>query len=133
MAREHAFATTLAPLGLPVPRAVGPVCEDETVLGTPFWVYEYVTGRHFADPYLKKASLADRPELFKASIRSLASIHAACVSFWSVYIKRRVPEALREAYGGEAKHHGGYLCRQVRTWTRQYESATEQLGRTVSL
>mmetsp|Transcript_10240 Transcript_10240/g.33890 ORF Transcript_10240/g.33890 Transcript_10240/m.33890 type:complete len:399 (+) Transcript_10240:2935-4131(+) len=120
MHREHAFASALVPLGLPVPRAVGPVCTDHSIVGTDFWVYDYVAGRHFADPYLSKAKVEDRPGLFRAGLNAMARLHAA-----------PVPNELRAAYGGEEKHGGGYLKRQVKTWTRQYGRASEQLGAAV--
>ena len=54
VAREHAFASHLRPLGVPTPVARA-LCEDRAVLGTDFWVYDYVQGRHFTDLYLQAA------------------------------------------------------------------------------
>ena len=112
--REFQFASHLGKKGVPTPHALA-LCDDTDILGTRFWVYGYVDGRHFRDPYLERASIGERPLLYKSAARAAATLHAAAP-----------PSKLVEALGGPPK--AGYLSRQVKTWTRQYQGADEKLG-----
>lgn len=112
--REYALAVDLSSSGVPAPRALG-YCADPELLGTEFWCYDYVPGRHFKDAYLEEASREERAELVLAAARAAAALHSAEPS-----------AALVERLGGKKKDP--YLERQVRTWTRQYTSADERLG-----
>jgi len=114
--REHAFASYLKPLGVPAPTALA-LCDDIDILGTRFWVYDFVEGRHFRDPYLERAPVAERPQLYKNAARAAATLHSAAP-----------PAELVTALGGPPK--AGYLSRQVKTWTKQYNGADEKLGLT---
>ena len=49
--REYRVMTALARTGVPVPRTYA-YCDDRSVVGTPFFVMDYVDGRHFRDPAL---------------------------------------------------------------------------------
>jgi len=50
-------------------------CAVWSVLGTPFYVMEYVRGRIFKDPTLPGLSKEERRQIYAATIRVLASIH----------------------------------------------------------
>lgn len=112
--REYALATALRQKGVPAPKALG-YCEDVNVVGTKFWCYEYVAGRHFKDAYLEEAAISERPELILSAAQTAALLHSC-----------EPPAELVTRLGG--KKQGSYLERQVRTWTKQYVSADEKLG-----
>jgi aminoglycoside phosphotransferase (APT) family kinase protein len=105
MGREFRVMRALRDTGVPVPRTVA-LCEDASVLGTPFSVVEYVPGRvlrSHAD--LHSLSLAEITGCAHALIDELARLHA-------------VPyEAVGLADFGRP---GGYLTRQVDRWRDQW-------------
>lgn len=115
--REHALVTSLSKSRVPTPKPIG-YCDDATILGTPFWAYDYVDGRHFKDAYLEEAPVEEREELMLSAAKTAAALHSAKVS-----------DELIERLGGVKEK---YLERQLRTWTKQYKSADEKLGTTSS-
>ncbi|KAG8995060.1 hypothetical protein FRB93_001250 [Tulasnella sp. JGI-2019a] len=60
---------------VPVPEMVV-LCEDKSVIGTPFYVMEFVDGRIFTDVRMPQVSKAEKRELWLASIRALAPLSA---------------------------------------------------------
>ena len=96
--------SALAETPAPVPRILG-VCEDETVVGTPFYVMELVEGRIFWDATLAELPPAERPAYFDAMNATLAAIHNVD------------PVAVGLADFGR---RGNYFERQIRRWTTQY-------------
>ncbi|GAB0495840.1 hypothetical protein MMPV_007147 [Pyropia vietnamensis] len=103
--REHAVLSALAPTPVPVP-AVYVLCTDPTVVGTPFYMMEYVSGRCFDDPALPGVSPTDRSAMYAAAVRCLASLHAVDVSALTLDRRAFPPR-------------GGYLARQLRRWGGQ--------------
>ena len=49
MEREYRIIRALEQTDVPVPEAYC-LCTDETVLGTPFYIMEFLNGRVFEDP-----------------------------------------------------------------------------------
>lgn len=98
MVREARIQLALAPLGMPVPRILA-VCEDDAVLGVPFYLMEHLDGTVLTDtvpPHLDP--LAARRSTSEAVVDTLADLHSLDVS------------------GGEIARIGrpqGYLERQV--------------------
>jgi aminoglycoside phosphotransferase (APT) family kinase protein len=113
MAREHRIITAVGETEVPVPRTLG-LCTDDAVNGAPFYVMSFVDGVVLDSPD-KAATL--RPDLrVPASehlIDVLADLHAADV----------------DAIGlGDLAKRDGYVERQVRRWTTQWEhSKTREL------
>jgi aminoglycoside phosphotransferase (APT) family kinase protein len=111
MRREHRVMTALRDTDVPVPRTLA-LCEDESVLGAPFYVMDLVRG-HIVRESLP-AGYADRPEQRHAIgiglVDVLASLHE--VDPASVGLSD---------YGRPT----GYLERQVRRWGSQWD-ATRQ-------
>jgi aminoglycoside phosphotransferase (APT) family kinase protein len=114
MGREVRVVTALADTAVPVP-PVGGFCEDEAVTGAPFYVMAFVEG-----PVLRAP---DQAALFPASdqrrrigeglIETMAAIHALD------------PE---EIGLGDLGRHDGYVSRQLRRWSGQWEkSKTREL------
>ncbi|XP_048370155.1 acyl-CoA dehydrogenase family member 10 [Sphaerodactylus townsendi] len=106
--REYRILKALADVSIPVPKVLS-LCEDSSILGTPFYLMDYCTGRIFKDPSLPGLEPSQRGEICAAMNRVLCQIH-------SVDIKA----AGLEDYGRQ----GNYIQRQVQTWTKQYR-ATE--------
>jgi aminoglycoside phosphotransferase (APT) family kinase protein len=112
--REAHLQLALAPLGIRVPR-IRAVCEDETQLGVPFYVADYVEGDVVSDelpPGLKNNEAARRRLCFDL-VDTLVEIHAVDVS---------EPALARFARAGS------YLERQVRRFSQLWEvNATRRL------
>lgn len=53
------------------------MCDDETVIGTPFYIMEFLDGRIFEDPAIPGVSRGERIELYDRS-RPPAQNHALC-------------------------------------------------------
>ncbi len=110
--REYRVITALAGTGVPVPRT-WTLCEDRDVIGTPFYVMEYVPGRVFTDPRLPGQSPGERAAVYDGMNQVLARLHALD---W---------RALGLADFGKA---GNYFARQIHRWTAQYRaSETERI------
>ena len=93
---------------VPVPAPVL-LCEDEEVLGTPFFVMDFVEGRTENDPRCPGLDKAVRAALYDAMNATLAALHGLD------------PDAIGLGdYGRPSDYYG----RQVRRWTAQYR-ATE--------
>ena len=105
--REYRILAALAGSGVPVPDIFA-LCEDESVIGTTFYVMAYVEGRIFADPRLPGLDPDVRRAIHSSAAAGLAAIHAVDVD-----------AAGLSGLGPSA----GYLERQVKRWTRQYEAS----------
>ena len=116
--REYRVMKALEHTDVPVPRMVL-LCEDETVIGTTFFVMEYVEGRLFSNVTLPGVSPRERRAIYFEMIRVLAALHS--VDY----------EALGLSDFGKP---GNYFARQIGRWSRQYVSAkTDQIDSMESL
>ncbi|WP_299562871.1 phosphotransferase family protein [uncultured Mycolicibacterium sp.] len=107
MAREYRVVAALADTPVPVARAV--TCsDDDSVLGAPFQMVEYVAGRvvRSADELAGLGDAAALSRCVDGLIRVLADLHAVD------------PEAVGLGDFGKPT---GYLERQVRRWGSQWE------------
>lgn len=107
MAREYTVVAGLADTAVPVARAVA-LCNDESVLGAPFQMVEYVAGQ-VVRTRVELEALGDETVIegcVDALIRVLADLHAVD------------PAAVGLADFGKPN---GYLERQVRRWGSQWE------------
>ena len=110
--REYKVITALYETDVPVPKTYG-LCEDDSVVGTPFFLMEYVDGTVYWDHMLPKCSPEERLLVYKNKNKVIASLHS--VDYKKVGL---------EDYGKS----GNYVARQVNTWTRQYlASETENI------
>jgi aminoglycoside phosphotransferase (APT) family kinase protein len=64
----------LSPTAVPVPKAII-LCQDPSVLGTPFYVMEFIAGRIFSDPVIPDVSAQDRYEMWTSALLTLALLH----------------------------------------------------------
>ncbi len=105
--REYRVMTALGGQGFPVPKTYS-LCEDESVIGTAFFLMDFVEGRIFWDSSLPDVAIADRAPLFNALINTLADLHMID----------------HEAAGlGDYGKPGNYFERQVGRWSKQYKGA----------
>jgi aminoglycoside phosphotransferase (APT) family kinase protein len=108
--REYRVMSALAGTGVPVARVFA-LCEDDTVIGTAFYVMEYVEGRILWDPTMPGMTPAERTAHFDELNRVLATLHRVDCA------------AVGLADFGKPGH---YIERQVSRWTRQYEAAAAE-------
>ncbi|KAL3469641.1 kinase-like domain-containing protein [Aspergillus californicus] len=104
--REYRILKALAHTEIPVPQ-VFCLCEDESVLGTPFYVMEFLDGRIFEDPTFPGVGGRERRALWREAMVTLAKFHAID------------PGTIGLAGYGRP---GGFYNRQLETW-RQLTSA----------
>src|SRR5450759_2585093 len=110
--REYRIITALAYTGVPVARSYA-LCEDDSVIGTAFYIMDYVEGRILWDPALPGMRREERGAIFDEMNRVIAALH--CVDY----------EALGLADYGKP---GNYIERQVGRWSKQYKaSETEKI------
>ncbi|MFF9492937.1 phosphotransferase family protein [Streptomyces flaveolus] len=108
MKREHRVISALHPTDVPVPRPVL-LCEDEEVLGAPFYVMEFVEGT----PYRTAGQLAPLgPERTRAAVLNLVDtlvgLHAVDPA---------------EVGLGDFGRPEGFLDRQLRRWAKQLDAS----------
>ncbi|MGQ5605074.1 phosphotransferase family protein [Streptomyces sp. WAC06273] len=108
MKREHRVISALHPTDVPVPRPVL-LCEDEEVLGAPFYVMEFVEGT----PYRTAEQLAPLgPERTRAAVLNLVDtlvgLHAVDPA---------------EVGLGDFGRPEGFLDRQLRRWAKQLDAS----------
>ena len=107
--REARVMSALGAQAFPVPYIHG-LCEDESVIGTPFSVMDLVEGRIIWEASFPKLSPAERAAHFDAMNATMARLH----SFH--------PEAIGLGDYGRAT---GFVERQVARWSKQYENDVE--------
>src|SRR5437763_9699818 len=111
MRREHRVMTAMWDTPVPVPKTLA-LCTDESLLGAPFYVMQRVDG-HIVRESLP-AGYAEEPSQRRAIGEGLIDVLAALHSV--------EPEAVGLGdYGKPA----GYLDRQVKRWTTQWEATPE--------
>ena len=107
--REYRVMKALAgQVPVPVMRAL---CEDPEVIGTAFYVMDYMAGRIFRDAALPEQTPAERAAIYDQLNATLARLHQ--VDFAAVGL-------------GDFGRPGNYFERQVARWTRQYQDAQSE-------
>ncbi|MFF7364484.1 phosphotransferase [Streptomyces sp. NPDC008125] len=108
MKREHRVIDALHPTAVPVPEAVL-LCEDDSVIGAPFYVMEYVEGTPFrtADQLAPLGAERTR-QVVLGLVDTLVDLHAVD------------PAAVGL---GDFGHPEGFLDRQLRRWGKQLDAS----------
>jgi aminoglycoside phosphotransferase (APT) family kinase protein len=110
--REYRVIRALAPTAVPVAKAHA-LCEDAAVIGTAFYVMDYVEGRLFWDAALPEVPEPERRAIYEEMTRVIAALHT--VDYAAVGL-------------GDYGKPGRYIERQVARWTQQYRgSETESI------
>ena len=60
--QHNRLPSTSADMRVPIPEPIA-LCEDNSVLGTPFYIMEFLGGRIFEDPRLPEVTASERKEL----------------------------------------------------------------------
>jgi len=108
--REHRVMRALAATDVPVPKMFA-LCADESVIGSMFYVMEFVDGRILWNGALPEASPAERGAMYEEMVRVLAALHSVDLD----------KAGLRD-FG----RPGNYFERQLSRWRDQYRiTATE--------
>jgi aminoglycoside phosphotransferase (APT) family kinase protein len=108
--REFRVMSKLWESGFPVPEPLV-LCEDESVVGTMFYVMAHVPGRIFLQCWLPDLQPDERAAVFDSVNAALARLHSLDY------------EALGlEDFG----RPGNYFARQISRWSQQYESSRMQ-------
>lgn len=105
--REYAVMTALHAQGFPAPKTYL-LCEDPEVIGTAFFIMDFVEGRIFWDSSLPDARRDERRPLYFALVDTIADLHRV-----------NVEKAGLAAFGKS----GNYFARQIDRWSKQYKSA----------
>ena len=104
--REFRVITALHAVGFPVARPIL-LCEDSAVIGTPFYLMEFVEGRGLWEQALPGMAPAERHAIWDELNNVMARLHA--LDFRALGLSD---------YGKT----GNYLQRQIARWSRQYLS-----------
>lgn len=105
--REYRVMKALGAQGFPVPKTFA-LCEDDAVIGTAFFIMDFVEGRIFWDASLPEAAPVERRALFFELVDVIAELHQ--IDF-------------KAAGLGEFGKPGNYFERQIDRWSKQYKSA----------
>lgn len=106
--REFRVISALRDTDVPVPRTFV-LCEDEEIIGSMFYVMEYLEGRILWDPTLPEAKdNAERSAIFDSMNATMAALH-----------KVNVDAVGLSDYG----RPGNYFERQASRWTKQYRAS----------
>lgn len=106
--REYRVLKALQGSDVPVPRVLT-YCEDESVVGTPFYLMEFLEGRVLVDQSLPGMTPEQRAAIYAEMNRVIIALHAVD---WRA--------AGLEGYGKT----GNYLERQIARWSRQTREST---------
>ena len=107
--REYRVMAALGAQGFPVPRVHG-LCEDESVIGTAFYVMDMVPGRIVWEADFPGLTPDERAAHFDAMNATIAQLH------------NYDPVAIGLGDYGKAT---GFVERQVARWSKQYLSDTD--------
>lgn len=105
--REYRVLQALHGTAVPVARPLH-LCTDDTIVGTMFYLMEYVDGRIFWDPSLPELDAPARGAVYDAIVDALAALHAVD------------PAAVGL---GDYGKPGNYFARQLTRWRDQYRAS----------
>lgn len=106
--REYRVMRALAGSAVPVPRMLA-WCDDTGLLGTPFYVMEFLAGRVLVDQSLPGMEPPERNAIYCEMNRVIAALHAIDPNGVGL---------------GDYGRTGNYVARQIARWSRQCEAAT---------
>jgi aminoglycoside phosphotransferase (APT) family kinase protein len=84
------------------------LCEDDAIIGSPFYVMEFLDGRIFWDQRLPGVAAAERRAMFDSMNAVIAALHSV----------DPIPIRL-EGFG----RPGNYMARQIGRWSKQYQAS----------
>jgi aminoglycoside phosphotransferase (APT) family kinase protein len=108
--REYRIIKALHGAGFPVPRPHC-YCADETVIGSPFYIMDFVEGRIFWEPCAPLISGKEREQLFDSLNETIAHLHCLDAA------------TLGLADFGRPQD---YVARQIKRWSAQYRASSNR-------
>src|ERR1700739_2325959 len=105
--REYRVIRSLAHTAVPVPRVYA-LCEDDAIIGSTFYVMEFLDGRVFWDQRLSGLTPVERRVMFDSMNAVIAALHS--VDQMAVGLT-------------EFGRPGNYMARQIRRWSKQYQAS----------
>ncbi|KAI8940246.1 hypothetical protein NX059_003947 [Plenodomus lindquistii] len=72
--REYRIIHALEKTDVPVPRALS-LCQDEKVVGSDFYIMDFLDGRIFEDPAIPGVTPEERTKMWHSAITTLAKFH----------------------------------------------------------
>ena len=105
--REYRVITALARTDVPVAKSYA-LCGDESVIGTAFYIMDYVKGRILWDPALPGMAPAERGAIFDEMNRVIAALHSV--------------DCAAVGLAGYGKP-GNFFERQIARWSKQYRAS----------
>ena len=110
--REFRVISALIDTDVPVP-ATYHLCEDDSIIGSMFYLMEYVEGRIYWNPSLPEVEQQTRTAMYEEMNRVLAALHSVNI----------------ETVGlSDFGRPGSYFERQLARWSKQYRtSETEHI------
>ncbi|WP_373087077.1 phosphotransferase family protein [Zhongshania sp.] len=105
--REYRVMKALAQTNVPVPK-MRVLCEDDSIIGSMFYVMDYIDGRVLWDAALPEQNPAERSAIYDAMNQVLADLHNVDVDAIGL-----------SDYG----RPGNYFERQLSRWTTQYRAS----------
>ena len=106
--REYRVMGALQGTGVPVPRMLA-YCADAAILGTPFYLMEFLEGRVLMDQSLPGMDTQQRGAIYDEMNRVIGDLHA--LDYPSLGL-------------GNFGKTGDYFARQIARWSRQTQSST---------
>ena len=106
--REYRVMNALQGSNVPVPRMLA-YCEDTQIVGTPFYVMEFLEGRVLVDQSLPGMAPAERGAIYREMNRVIAALHG--IDYQALGL---------ETFGKP----GNYFARQIARWSRQCSEST---------
>jgi aminoglycoside phosphotransferase (APT) family kinase protein len=108
--REYRVMRALAHTAVPVPRVYA-LCEDDAIIGSAFYVMEFLDGRIFWDQRLPGLAPAERQAMFGSMNAVIATLH----SIDQIDVRL-------DGFG----RPGNYMARQIGRWGKQYQASETQ-------
>ena len=105
--REFRVMQALAETDVPVPR-MHALCGEESIMGSIFFIMEYLPGRSLFDPRLPGMAPDERAAIFDAMNATIAALSRV--------------DPLKLGLGDYGRQ-GGYVERQVSRWSKQYRAS----------
>jgi aminoglycoside phosphotransferase (APT) family kinase protein len=109
--REYRVMKALGGSDVPVPRMLA-LCDDDSVIGTMFFVMDFADGRSFWDPALPGLEPHERTQIYSEMNRVIAALHS--VDYQAVGL-------------GDYGKPGNYFARQIARWSKQYRASETRL------
>lgn len=108
--REYQVISALFDAGFPVPRTYL-LCEDESVVGTMFYVMDFIDGRVFWDPTMPQLDREQRGAAYDSMNATMAALHSFDVAKLGL---------------SDFGRPGNYFARQIGRWSKQYLASETQ-------